>query len=125
MTEKRKYKRRSPMVGRAPKSMLTRHKDALLIRLMDEGWTPSAIDEEMKFEKGYTHDWLVQAWTTNDPALLHRQMKGVKHVEDLDEPEPAPKKPRTREKQMNSVVAKRYAGRKLNGVKYDLSLIHI
>ena len=104
---------------RKAEGITPRHKDQLMIQLMDEGWTPSAIDEEMNFEKGYTHDWLVQAWTTNDPALLHRQMKGVKHVEDLGKPEPAPRKPRTRETQMNSVVARRYAGRKLNGVKYD------
>ena len=116
MTEKRKYKRRKPQVGRAPKTMLPRHKDELMIQLMDEGWTPSAIDEELNFEKGYTHDWLVEAWTTDDPALFHRRMKGVKHVEEFDKPAP---KPRTREKQMNSVVAKRYAGRKVNGVKYD------
>ena len=116
MTEKRKYKRRNPAVGRAPKTMLPRHKDELIIQLMDEGWTPSAIDEEMKFEKGYTHDWLVEAWTTNDPALLHRRMKGVKHVEELGEPAP---KPRTRETQMNSVVAKRYAGKRMNEVKHD------
>ena len=96
-----------------------RELDTLIFALMDAGWPPSAIDAELKQPKGYTHDVMVHTWASKDPTFFNRRMTGVKKLDDLGEPEPAPKKPRTRTVPMNSVVAKRYAGRKVNGVKYD------
>ena len=96
-----------------------RELDTLIFELMDAAWPPSAIDTELKQREGYTHDVMVGVWESNEPTFLNRQMTGVKKLDDLGEPKPAPKKPRTRETPINSVVAKRYAGKRMNGVKYD------
>ena len=95
-----------------------REKDALIIQLMSEGYAPSAIDEELRLDKGYTHDFVKSIWLSGNPYIFERgnsrksKTREQKH-RPLTETQKRDQAIHRKAKQQNSVVAKRYAGRNL------------
>ena len=102
-----------------------REKDALIVQLMSEGYAPSTIDEELRLDKGYTHDFVKSIWLSGNPYVFERgnsrksKTREQKKRYACTDTQLRNQAEHRKVKQQNSVVAKRYAGHKVHGVKYD------
>lgn len=93
-------------------------KHELIAQLMAEGYTPSAIDEELRLDKGYTHDWCRLMWAENKTRVFTKaekvaQFKAKAKRRAYTSTQNRNQAIHRKAKQQNSVVAKRYAGREL------------